>query len=73
MGFALTVSLKYLSNSYNANAPPSRQVCHDLRSNALLLRYSLVSRHVHVDFWPTFAAKAGVFCMGEVFSGVEVE
>ncbi|EKM82841.1 hypothetical protein AGABI1DRAFT_82568 [Agaricus bisporus var. burnettii JB137-S8] len=31
------------------------------------------AKHVHVDFWPTFAAKAGVFCMGEVFSGVEVD
>lgn len=26
-------------------------------------------RHVNMDFWPGFCAKAGVFCMGEVFSG----
>ncbi|KAJ3574561.1 hypothetical protein NP233_g1694 [Leucocoprinus birnbaumii] len=31
------------------------------------------AKHVQVDFWPQFCAKAGVFCMGEVFSGVEVD
>lgn len=30
-------------------------------------------RHVQMDFWPTFCAKAGVFCMGEVFGGNDVE
>lgn len=31
------------------------------------------AKHVNVDFWPPFCAKAGVFCMGEVFGGIEVE
>ncbi|KAF9532429.1 glycoside hydrolase family 13 protein [Crepidotus variabilis] len=27
------------------------------------------AKHVNMDFWPDFCGKAGVFCMGEVFSG----
>lgn len=26
-----------------------------------------------MNFWPTFCANAGVFCMGEVFGGIDVE
>lgn len=26
-----------------------------------------------MNFWPSFAASAGVFCMGEVFGGIDVE
>jgi len=31
------------------------------------------AKHVQMDFWPQFSAKAGVFCMGEVFGGADVE
>ncbi|RDB21011.1 Alpha-amylase 1 [Hypsizygus marmoreus] len=31
------------------------------------------AKHVQMDFWPKFCAKAGVFCMGEVFGGLDVE
>ncbi|TFK67893.1 glycoside hydrolase family 13 protein [Pluteus cervinus] len=31
------------------------------------------AKHVNMDFWPGFAAKAGVFCIGEVFGGLEVD
>ncbi|KAF8894428.1 glycoside hydrolase family 13 protein [Infundibulicybe gibba] len=31
------------------------------------------SRHVNMDFWPGFCAKAGVFCIGEVFGGIDVD
>ncbi|KDR81372.1 hypothetical protein GALMADRAFT_239237 [Galerina marginata CBS 339.88] len=31
------------------------------------------AKHVNVDFWPQFCAKAGVFCIGEVFGGSDVE
>jgi len=31
------------------------------------------AKHVNMDFWPQFCSKAGVFCMGEVFGGSEVE
>ncbi|KAF8644131.1 hypothetical protein AX16_008659 [Volvariella volvacea WC 439] len=31
------------------------------------------AKHVNMDFWPDFASRAGVFCMGEVFSGIEVD
>jgi len=30
------------------------------------------AKHVQMDFWPQFCSKAGVFCMGEVFGGLEV-
>ncbi|KAF8163067.1 glycoside hydrolase family 13 protein [Crassisporium funariophilum] len=30
------------------------------------------AKHVQMDFWPQFCAKAGVFCMGEVFGGQDV-
>lgn len=30
-------------------------------------------RHVQSSFWPTFCASAGVFCMGEVFGGTDIE
>ncbi len=26
-----------------------------------------------MDFWPQFCSKAGVFCIGEVFGGLEIE
>ncbi|TFK42785.1 glycoside hydrolase family 13 protein [Crucibulum laeve] len=29
--------------------------------------------HVQMDFWPGFCAKAGVFCMGEVFGGIDID
>jgi alpha-amylase len=28
-------------------------------------------RHVNINFWPTFCASAGVFCIGEVMSDIE--
>jgi len=31
------------------------------------------AKHIQTDFWPQFCAKAGVFCMGEVFGGLEVD
>ncbi|KAG6874321.1 hypothetical protein C0995_001546 [Termitomyces sp. Mi166 len=31
------------------------------------------AKHVEMDFWPMFCAKAGVFCMGEVYGGSDVE
>lgn len=31
------------------------------------------AKHVNTDFWPPFCAKAGVFCIGEVFGGIDVE
>ncbi|PFH49092.1 glycoside hydrolase family 13 protein [Amanita thiersii Skay4041] len=31
------------------------------------------AKHVQMDFWPEFCAKAGVFCIGEVFGGSDVE
>ncbi|KAF5324747.1 hypothetical protein D9611_004519 [Ephemerocybe angulata] len=31
------------------------------------------AKHVQKSFWPTFCGKAGVFCMGEVFGGAEVD
>ncbi|KAH0584101.1 hypothetical protein H2248_009671 [Termitomyces sp. 'cryptogamus'] len=31
------------------------------------------AKHVQMDFWPTFCAKAGVFCMGEVFGDNSIE
>jgi len=31
------------------------------------------AKHVQVDFWPTFCGKAGVFCIGEVFGGTEID
>ncbi|KXN90497.1 Alpha-amylase 1 [Leucoagaricus sp. SymC.cos] len=31
------------------------------------------AKHVQMDFWPQFCAKAGVFCMGEIFGDVDVE
>lgn len=31
------------------------------------------AKHVQKSFWPTFCKRAGVFCMGEVFSGAEVD
>lgn len=31
------------------------------------------AKHVQMAFWPQFCGKAGVFCMGEVFGGVEVD
>ncbi|KAF9459363.1 glycoside hydrolase family 13 protein [Collybia nuda] len=31
------------------------------------------AQHVQMDFWPPFCATAGVFCMGEVFGGLEVD
>ncbi|EAU88378.2 alpha-amylase [Coprinopsis cinerea okayama7 len=31
------------------------------------------AKHVQADFWPDFCGKAGVFCMGEVFGGAEVD
>ncbi|KAF8964120.1 glycoside hydrolase superfamily [Flammula alnicola] len=34
---------------------------------------NLVQEHVQMDFWPTFCAKAGVFCIGEVFGGSDIE
>ncbi|KAF8636557.1 hypothetical protein AX17_003369 [Amanita inopinata Kibby_2008] len=30
------------------------------------------AKHVQLDFWPHFCSQAGVFCMGEVFSGSDV-
>ena len=36
------------------------------------LIYFILCRHVNMDFWPTFCAKAGVFCIGEVF-GSDIE
>ncbi|TFK25058.1 alpha-amylase [Coprinopsis marcescibilis] len=38
-----------------------------------ILTYSDSERHVQADFWPEFCGKAGVFCMGEVFGGAEVD
>lgn len=29
-------------------------------------------RHVQMDFWPQFCSKAGVFCIGEVFGGIDI-
>jgi len=46
---------------------------------ALVKEYSIdglridAAKHVQMDFWPTFCNNAGVFCMGEVFGGQEVE
>lgn len=46
---------------------------------ALVKEYSIdglridAAKHVQMDFWPNFCSKAGVFCMGEVFGGQEVE
>lgn len=46
---------------------------------ALVKEYSIdglridAAKHVQMDFWPTFCSKAGVFCMGEVFGGQEVD
>ncbi|KAF9001959.1 glycoside hydrolase family 13 protein [Cyathus striatus] len=31
------------------------------------------AKHVQMDFWPNFCEKAGVFCMGEVFGGIDVD
>lgn len=31
------------------------------------------AKHVNIDFWPQFCAKAGVFCIGEVFGGTDIE
>lgn len=31
------------------------------------------AKHVQMDFWPAFCAKAGVFCMGEIFGGLDVD
>ncbi|PPQ74193.1 hypothetical protein CVT26_004490 [Gymnopilus dilepis] len=31
------------------------------------------AKHVNIDFWPQFCAKAGVFCIGEVFGGDDIE
>jgi alpha-amylase len=31
------------------------------------------AKHVNTDFWPPFCAKAGVFCIGEVFGGIDVK
>lgn len=31
------------------------------------------AKHVNIDFWPGFCGKAGVFCMGEVFGGADVD
>ncbi|KAJ2931426.1 hypothetical protein H1R20_g5722, partial [Candolleomyces eurysporus] len=31
------------------------------------------AKHVQKSFWPSFCGKAGVFCMGEVFGGAEVD
>ncbi|KAH6918774.1 alpha-amylase [Coprinopsis sp. MPI-PUGE-AT-0042] len=31
------------------------------------------AKHVQKSFWPDFCGKAGVFCMGEVFGGAEVD
>lgn len=50
--------------------PPSRQVCSLSSHGGRALN---LFRHVQMDFWPQFCAKAGVFCMGEVFGGLEVE
>lgn len=31
------------------------------------------AKHVDIEFWPQFCGSAGVFCMGEVFGGIDVE
>jgi len=31
------------------------------------------AKHVNIEFWPPFCAKAGVFCIGEVFGGSDIE
>ncbi|KAF9052781.1 alpha-amylase [Panaeolus papilionaceus] len=31
------------------------------------------AKHVQMDFWPGFCSKAGVFCMGEVFGGQDID
>ncbi|KAK0448344.1 glycoside hydrolase family 13 protein [Desarmillaria tabescens] len=31
------------------------------------------AKHVDMEFWPQFCGSAGVFCMGEVFGGIDVE
>lgn len=55
---------------------PSCQVCgllalfHTARNSICLFP---LLRHVQMGFWPQFCTKAGVFCMGEVFGGLQVE
>ncbi|KAJ3486824.1 hypothetical protein NLJ89_g11774 [Agrocybe chaxingu] len=40
----------------------------------LVSEYSIdAAKHIQMDFWPQFCEKAGVFCMGEVFGGQEVD
>nr|BAW15173.1 alpha-amylase [Pholiota microspora] len=31
------------------------------------------AKHVNIDFWPSFCKSAGVFCIGEVFGGADIE
>jgi alpha-amylase len=62
-------------SAYNVfDQGPSRSSCQVSSPHGLETPQAYpFQRHVQKSFWPDFCGKAGVFCMGEVFGGAEVE